>query len=181
MSILLRTLMMILAAFFRQRLDIFGVSRLAFRVMPDDLDFNIHMNNARYLAIMDIGRSDLILRTGMWRVLLRNHWQPVLAASLIRFRRSLKPFQRFTLTTQLIGWDEKWLYIEHRIESGEVLASQSVVRAAFVGKDGVVPAAQLADALGHSGASPALPIWIAPWRDAERAMDSNLHVTSAAA
>ncbi len=180
MSIWLRTLAMMLAALFRQKLDVFDVSQLRFRVMPDDLDFNIHMNNARYLAIMDIGRTDLILRTGMWRVLLKNHWQPVLASSLVRFRRPLKPFQRFDLTSRLLCWDDKWLYIEHRIETGGTLASASVVRAAFVGVDGVIPAAQLALALGHSGASPALPAWVAAWRETERALDTNPQLASAA-
>jgi acyl-CoA thioesterase FadM len=179
-SIWLRTLAMILAAFFRRKLDVFGVSQLRFRVMPDDLDFNIHMNNGRYLAIMDIGRTDLILRTGMWRVLLQNHWQPVLAGSLVRFRRPLKPFQRFELTSHLLFWDEKWLYIEHRIAANGTLASASIVRAAFVGAGGLIPAAQLAQALGHSGASPALPLWVAAWRDAERALDSDPQLASAA-
>lgn len=179
MSLWLRTLWMVLASLFRPRLELFAPSQLTFRVMPDDLDFNIHMNNARYLAVMDIGRSDLILRTGMWRALFRHHWQPVLAASLVRFRRPLKPFQRFCLRSQLLGWDEKWLYIEHRLERGDALASLAVVRAAFVGTEGVVPPLLLAGALGYTGPAPALPAWIASWREAERELDSK--ITRAAA
>lgn len=167
----IRMIRVLLAARFRASLPLFGESCLAFRVLPGDLDYNIHMNNARYLALMDVGRVDLILRTSMWRVMWQHHWSAVLAGSLVRYRRSLKPFQRLDLKSQLIGWDEKWFYIEHRIESDGVLACQAIVRGAFLSADGLVLPARLAVAVGYAGASPDLPGWAQPWRDADHALD----------
>jgi hypothetical protein len=43
------------------------VSRLRFTVLPNDLDASLHMNNGRYWTLMDLGRMDLLLRTGLWR------------------------------------------------------------------------------------------------------------------
>lgn len=167
----IRLIRVLLAARFRTSLPLFGESCLSFCVLPGDLDYNIHMNNARYLALMDVGRVDLILRTGMWRAMWQHHWSAVLAGSLVRYRRSLKPFQRLTLKSQLIGWDEKWFYIEHRIEAGGMLTCQAIVRGAFLGADGIVLPARLASAVGHAGASPVLPVWAASWREADRALD----------
>jgi acyl-CoA thioesterase FadM len=169
MGMLLRTIGVFLAAQFRGHLALFGGSELGFRVLPSDLDFNMHMNNARYLGIMDIGRIDLILRTGMWRAMWQNRWQAVLGGSMVRYRRPLRPLQRMELSSRLIGWDDKWLYIEHRIEARGVVACQAVVRAAFVGADGIVAPVRLAGLLGHGGVSPDLPGWVASWRDADTA------------
>jgi len=167
----IRTIGVFLAAPLRPPLALFGESRLYFRVLPSDLDLNIHMNNARYLALMDVGRIDLILRTGMWRTMWTNRWQAVLAGSLVRYRRSLKPFRKLELTSRLIGWDQKWFYIEHRIESGGVLACQAMVRGAFLGTGGIVTPSQLAATVGHADNSPELPAWVTGWNDADGAMD----------
>jgi acyl-CoA thioesterase FadM len=167
----IRLLRVILATPFRSRLPLFGESCLHYRVLPGDLDYNIHMNNARYLALMDLGRVDLILRTGLWRAMWQQRWSAVLAGSLVRYRRSLKPFRRLTLKSRLIGWDEKWFYIEHRIEAAGVLACQAIVRGAFLGADGVVLPARLANTAGHVGGSPVLPSWAASWRAADRALE----------
>ncbi len=171
MNLWLRLLGVFIAALFRPRLGWLGESRLRFRVMPHDLDINIHMNNARYMALMDLGRLDLILRSGLWRPLLRQRWQAVLGAAVVRFRRPLRPFQALALTSRVLGWDEKWLYIEHRIEAGGTLACQAVVRAAFVAPHGLVPPARLAALLGHSAPSPELPPWVASWPAMDRPQD----------
>lgn len=165
----LRMMGVALLAPLRPRLGLLGESRLNFRVLPADLDYNIHMNNARYLALMDVGRVDLILRSGMWRAMWRNHWQAVLAGSIVRFRRPLKPFQPMQMVSRLIGWDDRWFYIDHRIASGDVLSCQAMVRGAFLGAEGIISPLHLAKALGEGAASPQLPGWIASWGDADRA------------
>jgi acyl-CoA thioesterase FadM len=167
----LRMMRVLVAACFRPRLTLVEQSVLRFRVLPTDLDFNVHMNNARYLALMDLGRLDLIIRTGLWRIVLSQHWQPVLGGCMVRFRRSLKPFQPFELASHMLAWDDKWIYIEHIIAVDGILACQAVVRGAFVAADGVVAPASVAQAAGFAGEAPALPAWVAAsvssWREME--------------
>lgn len=171
MNLWLRVMRVLVAACFRSRLSLVEQSVLRFRVMPTDLDINVHMNNARYLALMDLGRLDLIIRTGLWRLVLSQHWQPVLGGCMVRFRRPLKPFQPFELKSHMLAWDDKWIYIEHKIEVDGVLACQAVVRGAFVAADGVVAPASVAEAAGFAGETPALPAWVAAsvssWREME--------------
>ena len=40
-------------------------SAIRLRVWPNDLDANLHMNNSRYLLAMDLGRWELVMRTGL--------------------------------------------------------------------------------------------------------------------
>lgn len=37
----------------------------------------------------------------------------------MRFKRSIEPFERFSLRTRIAGYDEKWLWIEQRFISTE--------------------------------------------------------------
>ena len=76
------------------RRGILAESVVRFRVWPNDLDTNLHMNNGRYLTLMDLGRLDLLLHNGAVPFVLRNKWYPVLAGTQIRFRRPLNLFRR---------------------------------------------------------------------------------------
>jgi len=118
MNLWLRLLHLIIASFFRARLDpVKDVSRLSFRVWPHDLDTSLHMNNGRYWTLMDLGRTDIMIRSGLWRPVLRHGWVPVVSAGQIRFRRDLRPFQPFTLETRILTWSEGHVVIEHRLIS----------------------------------------------------------------
>ena len=41
------------------------------RVWPNDLDTNAHMNNGRYLTLMDLGRFDLMTQCGLVGTVLK--------------------------------------------------------------------------------------------------------------
>ena len=119
MNLWFRLLHLLLCSLFRPKLEApFGVSRLQFRVLPNDLDSNLHMTNGRYWNIFDLGRLDLILRMGLGRVALREKWAPIVGAGTIQFRRELKPFQRFTLETRLVGWVGSRGIMEQRVLIG---------------------------------------------------------------
>ena len=172
MNLWFRVLRVLLLALRRPRLGPLDESRIDFRVWPTDLDINVHMNNARYMALMDLGRLDMIVRTGIGRQVTRERLQPVIANASVRFRRALGPFQRFTLRTRLLGWDDKWMYIEHRLERDGEVACRAVVRGLFLGKGGAVPPAELLRDAGHAAASPALPDWVATWQALDAAQSA---------
>ncbi len=171
MTQLARLLKVALMALFGTPLGVFGESRLRFRVLPADLDINLHMNNARYLALMDLGRWDFVIRSGLWRHVLGDKWQPVLGGAHVRFRRPAAPFVPLVLSTRLITWDERWLYIEHRMESRGRLVCLAQVRAAFVGRQGVVSPARVVAAAGHAERVPAEPAWVQGWRALDGALE----------
>jgi acyl-CoA thioesterase FadM len=136
---------------------------LHMRVLPNDLDFNGHMTNGRYLTVADVGRMDYVVRTGTLRVALQQRAKPVVADVNARFRRELRPFQAFELHTRLLGWDGKWTYMEHRFVCKGRVAGVVVMRGTFVNKHGAVPPATFAQALGLGGESPPLPPFLSAW------------------
>ncbi len=135
MNLWLRLLHLIIAAVFRPKLNpVRDVSRLTFRVWPHDLDTSMHMNNGRYWTLMDLGRTDIMIRSGLWRPILKNGWVPVVGAAQIRFRRELRPFRAFALETRILTWSESHVVMEHRLVSqakdgSPVLNAIALVRA----------------------------------------------------
>lgn len=169
MNLVFRFFLVVVAALWRSRLEVAGTSLLQFRVWPLDTDLNLHMTNARYPALMDLGRVDFILRSGAWRLMRRDRMGIVLGGMALRFRRPLAPFERFSLTTRLLGWDEKWLYVEQVFTGQKGVACVAVARKAFVKAGKAVPAIEVFAKAGLHQPSPELPEWVQQWAEVESA------------
>jgi YbgC/YbaW family acyl-CoA thioester hydrolase len=157
MNLIIRFIRVFISALLRSPIGLLDSSTLRFRVLPTDLDINLHMTNARYLSFMDLGRTDLLLRAGMLNMLRQERWKPVVGNIDIKFRRSLNPFQTFELQTRLLCWDEKWLYLEQSLESEAGVHAIATVRGLFVGREGSVPSRVVLDYLGRREESPPFP------------------------
>jgi len=100
---------------------------LPFVAWPWDIDWNGHVNNGRYLTLMDHGRLDHGLRTGLIQALIRTRTNAVVAKASIQFFKEVRPFVRCTLVTRIRGWDERRIYYEQRFEhQGTVCAKAEV-------------------------------------------------------
>ncbi|SHG71575.1 Acyl-CoA thioesterase FadM [Hydrocarboniphaga daqingensis] len=177
---MLRTLLVVLTSRLRGVLPLLGTSVLRLRVWPGDLDSNLHMNNGRYFSVADLGRFDHGLRSGLWRAALKRGWRPVAGDADGRFSVSLQPFARYQLHTRLLGWDDKWFFVEHRYQLGQRVAALVLVRYLFVSSRGPVPTAKVLDVIAHREPSPALPDWARQWRDAQNALVAQLKAESQA-
>ena len=144
---------------------LFEPSRVPFRVLPNDCDINLHLNNGRYLSFMDLGRLHLTVQVGLMPHARRNRWLPVLAAAEITFIRSLAPFERFELVTRLVTWDEKYVYLEQTFERNGQLRAHAFVKALFLFRGGRVPNSEIAAAIGHEGAPPPMTEALKRWAE----------------
>ena len=116
MKLWFRMLYYLITSKFRPNIEnLLDTSELTFRVWPTDLDISLHMNNGRYLTIMDFGRLDLMVRSPLWRQALKNKWTPVVSNTIVRFRRELRCFQPFILETRIVDWTDIDAVFEHRI------------------------------------------------------------------
>ncbi len=139
-------------------------SVLRFLVWPNDLDQNLHMNNGRYLTLMDLGRIDLSIRGGLLPPILRQRWRPTLAGATIQYRKQLGPFERYELRTRVIGWDDGWIYMRQDFFKRDgSLSARALVRGVFVGPRGRVPVAEVLREIGHSSPSPEFPSELTAW------------------
>lgn len=140
-------------------------SRLTFRVLPNDCDVNLHMNNGRYLSFMDLGRVHLIAQVGLLRTVFARRWQPVLAAAEINFIRSLTPLQKFDLVSRVVAWDDKYVYMEQLFETGGALCAHAFVKGLFLGREGRVSNAEVVALAGYEGAPPQMPEELRLWAE----------------
>lgn len=143
MNLIFRLIRIILHALFRSKLSVQGESIVKFRVWPHDLDVNNHMTNSRYLAVMDLGRTDLIVRSGLGKIVWKNNWSPVLASTVIRWRKSLVLFQTFEVHTKLAGWDEKWFYLDQKVMRNNRVVAHALQKTVFVGREGSILATDI--------------------------------------
>lgn len=169
MNLVFRLVWVVVAAFFRPRLSVVESSAVMFRVWPLDMDINLHLTNARYLSLMDLGRADFIVRSGAWRLMRKERLGTVLGGVAVRFRRSLAPFERFSLTTKLLGWDERWIYVEQVFKGKNGVACIAVARATFIKSGKAVPFSELLRKAELDVVSPELPSWVGQWAEVEAA------------
>ena len=78
MNLWFRLLKILLLGFLGKRVKWDAPTRVFFRVWPTDLDINLHMTNSRYLAMMDMARINMMLRTGLWQWIRREKSLPFL-------------------------------------------------------------------------------------------------------
>lgn len=164
MNLWLRLAIFLLTVRFRPRCSVLGPASLEFRVLPSDLDLLGHMNNGKYLTILDICRLDLITRSGLLRELTKRRWYGVVAAQTIQFRRSLYLLKKFQVTTEVVGWDEKYFFIRHRLTADNELVALAFIAVRFLGpKAARLAPRQILETLGHAPAPPQTPPWLVRW------------------
>ncbi|KUF07037.1 4-hydroxybenzoyl-CoA thioesterase [Leucobacter sp. G161] len=145
------------------KLGFSDVSRSTFRVWPTDLDILRHMNNGKYLSLMDVGRYDLMQRNGVLALFKEQGWYPVVVNQTISYRKSLNPWMKFTMESRILGIDDQAVYMEQRfvrpapsssgIPGEPEIYARAIVRARILRRSGgVVPMHEIIE---KSGVDPA--------------------------
>ena len=168
MNVIWRTLLVVLSARRRVRrgktLDPASVSSVTLTTLPTDIDILRHMNNGRYLSLFDLGRWDLLIRTGLFDAMNERGWYAVVSSETITFRKSLQLWQRFEVQSRFIGHDDKAVFLEHRaVVRGEVYA-RAIVRSRMLRRSGgTVSNEELFAAVGKPEGVPEIDAWVHEW------------------
>ncbi|MGA8727780.1 MAG: thioesterase family protein [Terracidiphilus sp.] len=149
-------------------LSVLDEDRVRMRVWPNDIDLNLHMNNARYLSVMDYARTHLLARTGLLQQIVRSRWQPLLGAVWMTYRRSLPLFSAFTLTSRLVCWDDRWFYFEQTFTGRGGLSAIGWVKGALRNARGSMNPQRVLDHIAPGVVSPPMPESIATWNELTR-------------
>ncbi|WP_027141979.1 thioesterase family protein [Mesorhizobium sp. WSM3626] len=101
-----------------------GEGRLAFRCLPTDIDFNIHLNNARYMMLADLGRIDLFVRAGLITLARKNGWAPMMGGLQAVYAREIRLWRRFEVVSSIETWEGTQVIGKHRfvLDNGETAA-----------------------------------------------------------
>ncbi len=177
MNLYLRLFYVLFAAFLRKRIKSpLEETDLQFRVLPTDLDINGHMNNGRYLTLMDIGRMDYAIRLGLASYMVKNKYYPLTAGVTIRYRLPLRLFQKFRITTRTVCWGRKWIYMEQKfiLASGRrtgAVAATALIRIGYsdIRNHRTVTTEDILKALNLSLQSPVAPAHMDRWAGSDDA------------
>jgi acyl-CoA thioesterase FadM len=149
---LARTLMTSLRGLAAARAGLGDELRLPLFIWPNDVDWLGfgHVNNGWLLTLMDQGRLDHFLRTGLGAGFRARRCRALVAETQVRYRREVRSFDRCTLVTQLVGWDERRLRYEQRLERSGELCVRAEVAMALVGVEGTLSPAELLPGLARA-------------------------------
>ncbi len=163
MNLWFRLFLMLLRRPWRKAVAPLATTVVRMRVWPLDLDLNRHVTNGRYFTLADIGRMDYVLRSGAFRVALRHKAVPIVGDTWGKFRRELRLFESFEIHTRMLGWDQKWSFMEHRFVKDERVLGVVIMRGLFRSPKGSVAPGEFARYLGLDEQSPAMPKWLSGW------------------
>jgi len=140
MNLYFRLLRMLFSSLWKPRADPSEEVVSCFRVWPHDLDVFGHMNNGRYLQIMDVARVDWMRQTRILDSIVEHRCGALLGGVVARFCRSLHLFEPYCVHTLLVAWESRWAFLQHRFTtpSGELIAV-GYTRAALRNHRGWVP------------------------------------------
>jgi acyl-CoA thioesterase FadM len=142
-------------------------SVITLTVLPNDIDIS-KISDDRYFALMDIGRMNIVFRTGMLKAMFKNKWMPLVTFNTLRFRYPLKIFQRYQLITRIVWWDEKTFYWQQTfMRKGRIVAS-GYVSGTALGVNGPVPSSEILSELTQSITKPTQPEIVEKLRELEK-------------
>lgn len=168
MNLYLRLILVWVRACFKPAIRLGDTIDVPLTVLPNDLDLNGHMNNGRYMTIVDLALVEYMTRAGFMGPALKRGWRPMLGGSMIAFRRGLKPFCRYRLRFGVLCWDERWTYIRFEFQHDGRTMAVGYTKGGIVGKEGVVGSDTLCRVLGVDPASAPIPPAVATWIEADR-------------
>ncbi|AUL73364.1 thioesterase [Pseudoalteromonas sp. 13-15] len=145
--------------------DLLDTVDIDYKALPTDCDINLHLTNSRYLAMMDLSRTWMTERVGLLKQIMKRRWFPIVNATAITYIRDIKPMQKYTISTKLVGWDHKYFYIEQKFHSDRGLHAIAYVRGVFKSKKGVISIEEMLEVAGFEGKTPILPSEVMHWKE----------------
>ena len=92
MNLYFRLIIALLSSLSKKSISPLEKTQRELRVWPWDLDILGHMNNGRYLQIMDVARVDWMKRSGILKIILKNRWGALLGGTMIRHQGCTEAF-----------------------------------------------------------------------------------------
>lgn len=170
MNLYLRLLWALLRAWRQPALQPGDTLTRRLTVLPNDIDVNGHMNNGRYLTLVDLMLIEYFGRIGFIGHLLRRGWRPMAGGSFISYRRGLKPLQRYWLRFCVEGSDANWNFMRFEfVDDAGRLCAAGYVKGAVVGRHGLVPNATSWPLIGWPVVE-RVPAPVAHWLAGEQAL-----------
>jgi len=176
-------LCVLVARLFKKKVHILDPTAVTGVCLSTDVDTLLyHMNNARYLRELDFARVDFYERTDLYRTIRAKKGAVVQGACTIRYRRFVRPFTCYKITSKIIYWDNNSIYMEHRFitPKDEFVRAIALCRQRLIG----VSAEDVMQELLHAGKvtvdperglqKPECPLEVLRWNESNEISSANL-------
>jgi len=161
--------------------NFFEGTKRGFRVGLRDIDFNMHINNARYMVFMERARWDHPVQTGTWDKMLGSKLNFIVAGIEMGYIREIRLFKKFEVETRYVGWDDKYFYIDQRFIADGKIHAYGLVKAVFMQGGKLASPSAVATQLNIGMPEEVLPEHMEQWQKmsiAKRAYSDNPNLTS---
>jgi acyl-CoA thioesterase FadM len=141
------------------------------RVWPGDLDINGHMNNGRYLTLIDLMLVEYFVRSGFAQAMFKAGWRPMSGGAVVSYRKGLRPGQRYRLRFGLAAADSHWNFMRFEfLREDGTLCAAGYMKGAAVSRQGLVPNSESWLRAGRAFTPMPLPEAVRHWMAAETAL-----------
>lgn len=105
-------------------------------VSPFEVDFYLHKSNSTYFEELDFNRTALMTRIFQKLGLGKGFPYVPVANVFTSFLKEIKPFERYQISSAVLCWDKKWIYImsKYTKKDGKLLCALSLTK--YVLKEG---------------------------------------------
>ena len=135
---------------------------------PLDIDPWMELNNGRTLTLYDLGRIPHFQQTGTTKPILKAGMYLTVAGVSVRYRGRIRPFTTAQMQTRVLGWDNRFVYVEQSLWQNGECANQMLLRQAIVKPGhGIVDPKEVASIVDVDPRSPDLPDWVKNWIEAD--------------
>jgi acyl-CoA thioesterase FadM len=145
MTLWLRLLWAFVGAHFKGPVTPGAAHHQRFTVLPTEAGLRLAFSE-RYLGVAEVVRLEYMVRVGLFWTLLKKGWVPVIASSTVRYRRSLRRFQRYSVHTEVLGMDDEYFYFQHRFEHRNRVVAVIIAKGTVRDSQGIIdPSEYLSD------------------------------------
>lgn len=105
-----------------------------YRVLPHDMGFRDHLPNYRYLSFIELNITQWLATCCHHKDINPLKW--VLAMQEMIYLKPIKFLDKITLSSVVAGWDQKYVYFEHRFFVKNQLMSVGMTKFVLEDKKG---------------------------------------------
>ncbi len=128
-----------------------------------DIDPLMEINNGRYLTLADIGRFNHGFRTGFYKKSRENNLYFTVAGTSTKYRYRIPFRKKFTMTTKIICYDDKWIYYHHNFIYNNQITTSLLVRTGVLKNGKLVRPKDVEGYFEMTLPKLAMPEWVESW------------------
>ncbi len=170
MGFWIRIFVIILRNFRAKKQSSLAPNRTILRVWPHESEVSF-ANQAAYAHYLELARWDWAMKSGVVHFMRRQKTLFAVGGLLQTFRKPLRRFQKFEVKSQIVGWDEKWIYFEQSMLSEGGLIHRAYVKLIYRKGRTVIAPVEFLKSLGFADLpAQTVPRLVRQWVELENQM-----------